>query len=523
MKKFDRSKLRLFPISERIHDLTLDVVMPLQPAGSGPLAERMLPVAERLARARELGAARILIMGAHVIRSGVQRYIIDLMRRGLISCLAMNGAGPIHDFEFALYGATTESVARYIASGQFGLWRETGRMNDVMREAYAADAGAGLGAALGREIATGDYPHKDLSLLAEAHRLGIPVTVHIGIGSDIIHEHPNFDAAAAGALSYNDFLTFAAQVQTLENGVVMNFGSGVMAPEVYLKALSMARNVAHGQGEAIKHFMTLVCDLHDLPQDLRAEPAKTDPAYYFRPWKTMLTRTVRDGGESLYIKGRHAETIPALWTALGQLEGAGAAATVASAPLADVAAAAAPCSSCTPVVGPEAWDRPKVVDIEELARLVAGFRARGLKVVQCHGCFDLMHPGHIKYFQAARRMGDVLIVTLSADRFVDKGPGRPAYTEQLRAESIAALECVSYVAVNQWPTAVETLKLVRPDVYVKGQEFESLQDKTGKLQQEHKLATELGIEFAFTHEIVFSSTKLLNAYFRSEPDGKQGE
>jgi len=164
-----------------------------------------------------------------------------------------------------------------------------------------------------------------------------------------------------------------------------------------------------------------------------------------------------------------------------------------------------------------------VLELEELAEKVAQMRAAGRKVVLCHGCFDLMHPGHIKYFQAARRMGDALVVTLSPDCYVDKGPGRPAYTQALRAESIAALECVDYVAVNKWPTAVETLKLVRPDVYVKGQEFEKLEDKTGKLQQEHRTATELGIEFAFTHEIVFSSTKLLNTYFSTAPGGKRNE
>ncbi|PKN06775.1 MAG: hypothetical protein CVU73_15400 [Deltaproteobacteria bacterium HGW-Deltaproteobacteria-8] len=515
---FDRSQLRLFPISERIHDLGLDVIMELQPTAPGPALERLRPLAPSLMRARELGAARILFMGAHVIRSGVQRYLIDLMRRGFISCLAMNGAGPIHDFEFALYGATTESVARYIASGQFGLWRETGRMNDVMREAYAADPQAGLGAALGREIAEGAYPHKGLSLLAEAHRLGVPVTVHIGIGQDIIHEHPNFDPAAAGALSYNDFLALTAQVQNLENGVVMNFGSGVMAPEVYLKALSMARNVAHGRGESIKRFTTLVCDLHDLPDSYRAEPPKSEPAYYFRPWKTMLARTVRDGGESLYVKGHHAETIPTLWTLLDELETGRTAVPPVG------AYDAAVCSECGPdAPASQGWDRPKVLDLSELAQAVAGMRARGLRVVHAHGCFDLMHPGHIKYFQAARRMGDALVVTVSADRFVDKGPGRPAYTEALRAESIAALECVDLVAVNPWPTAVETLRRVRPDVYVKGQEFETLTDETGKLQQEHAVAVELGIEFAFTHEIVFSSTQLLNAYFRTAPDADQGE
>jgi rfaE bifunctional protein nucleotidyltransferase chain/domain len=222
----------------------------------------------------------------------------------------------------------------------------------------------------------------------------------------------------------------------------------------------------------------------------------------------MLARTVSEGGESFYIQGRHADTVPALWTELAAPE--------------TPAEAIRPEAIQPEAIQPEAIqpEAAKVVDVQELARRVAAHKAAGRRVVHCHGCFDLMHPGHIKYFQAARRMGDVLVVTLSADRFVDKGAGRPVFSEDLRAQSIAALACVDSVAVNPWPTAVETLRLVRPDVYVKGQEFEQLVDKTGKLQQEHAVATELGIEFAFTHEIVFSSTKLLNAYFRQTPNGE---
>jgi rfaE bifunctional protein nucleotidyltransferase chain/domain len=155
----------------------------------------------------------------------------------------------------------------------------------------------------------------------------------------------------------------------------------------------------------------------------------------------------------------------------------------------------------------------KIVSIKQLHEIVTGYKQAGKTVSHCHGCFDLMHPGHIKYFQASKRMGDILIVTLSPDKFVDKGPDRPVFHQQLRAESIAALECVDHVAVNQWPTAVETLRLLKPDYYVKGQEFEKLEDKTGKLQQEYEVVQEIGCEMRFTHEIVFSSTKLLNAHF----------
>ena len=156
----------------------------------------------------------------------------------------------------------------------------------------------------------------------------------------------------------------------------------------------------------------------------------------------------------------------------------------------------------------------KIKVLEELSQIIKKLKSEGKKVVLCHGCFDLMHPGHIKYFQAARNMGDILVVTITPDIYVDKGLGRPVFNQNLRAESIAALECVDYVAVNKWPTAEETLRLLRPDIYVKGQEFEKMEDKTGKIQREHEVLKEIGAEMRFTHEIVFSSTKLLNQYFK---------
>jgi rfaE bifunctional protein nucleotidyltransferase chain/domain len=152
----------------------------------------------------------------------------------------------------------------------------------------------------------------------------------------------------------------------------------------------------------------------------------------------------------------------------------------------------------------------KILDIDTLTITTKELKSRGKTVVHCHGCFDLMHPGHIKYLQAAKRMGDVLLVTLTPDQFVDKGPDRPVFSQDLRAESIAALECVDFVSINLWPTAVETIRALKPHYYVKGQEFENLKDRTGKIQQEYKVLKEIGAEMRFTHEIVFSSTKLLN-------------
>ncbi len=307
---FDRSRLVIKPLAERQHDLDLSVLLPLDAPPSG-YAHAALPIlGQRLAEARTLGRARIALMGAHVLRAGVSRHLIDLMQRGVLTHLAMNGAGPIHDWEFALIGATTESVARYIQTGEFGLWRETGCMNDAI--VRGARDGLGLGEALGRAILDGDFPHKDISVLAQAVRLGVPVTVHVGVGYDIIHEHPNCDGAALGQASYQDFLIFARGVEALEGGVLLSLGSAVMGPEVYLKALSMARNVAHQEGRVIKKFTTGVFDLIEIDDDHRKQAPKSDPRYYYRPWKTILVRTVADGGESYYLQGDHRDTVPAL-------------------------------------------------------------------------------------------------------------------------------------------------------------------------------------------------------------------
>jgi hypothetical protein len=316
---FDRSQLLIKPLMERDHDLSIKETVKEPVRTTNPPGSPLNAVAEHIVRARREGKQVIMMMGAHVIRSGVQKYIIDLMERGFISCLSMNGAGIIHDFEFALIGATTESVAKYIQEGQFGLWKETGMINDIINSAYREDPSTGMGEAVGKAVGEGDYPYKEISLLAAGYGLGIPVTVHVGIGYDIIHEHPNCDGAATGATSYNDFLRFARNVEGLEGGVIMNFGSAVMAPEVFLKALSMARNAAHGKGETIRHFATLVCDLREILGDFGREPVKEDPQYYFRPWKTMLVRTVADGGKGYYVRGRHEETIPGLWTAINDI------------------------------------------------------------------------------------------------------------------------------------------------------------------------------------------------------------
>jgi len=313
-ERFDRTRLLLRPLVERTHDLSLSRWLELSDPAPPFDHPDLAAVAARIGEARERGAARILMLGAHVLRAGVNRHIIDLLRRGVFTHIAMNGACVIHDFELALIGATTESVARYIRSGEFGLWNETGILNDWIRNA----SGLGLGEAVGKRIMESDFPNRGISILAAAYECSVPATVHVGIGYDIIHEHPNCDGAATGLASYEDFLIFARAVENLEGGVMLSFGSAVMAPEIYLKALSMARNVAHQQGREIRRFTTAVFDLMPIEGDFHKELPKTEPAYYFRPRKTILIRTVADGGESYYFSGDHRATFPALWRALVQ-------------------------------------------------------------------------------------------------------------------------------------------------------------------------------------------------------------
>ncbi len=307
--QFDRSRLTIRPLSERDHDMGLPTLLPLDAPYPAPTAE-LRKVAAAVEQARANDRPVILMMGAHVIKVGLSRHVIDLLERGLVTHVAMNGAGPIHDYELALVGGSTESVARYIRTGEFGLWSDTGRINDLVAEGYAA--GLGYGEAIGKAIVEGGFAHAEISIAAACYRLGIPLTVHIGIGYDIIHEHPNCDGAALGGASYRDFLTYCHTVESLEGGVLLCFGSAVMGPEVYLKALSMARNVAAQEGRQIAHFTTAVCDLVPLGQDLTAEAPKDDPKYYYRPFKTILVRTVRDGGTSYYLQGDHTAILPGL-------------------------------------------------------------------------------------------------------------------------------------------------------------------------------------------------------------------
>ena len=315
MNSLNRDRLRILPLSERQHKMTVTEVYPLD-AETPPCENPDLRIlAARIATAHREGRQVIWMMGAHVMRRGNSRFIIDLMERGILTHVATNGACAIHDFELAHIGATLEDVEDYIWDGKFGNWEETGRyLNEAIRRGYRDQIG--FGEAVGRLIEHSEegitFPHRDVSMFAAAYRFGVPFTVHKGIGYDIIDQHPAADYAAMGWTTGEDFLRFAYSISQLEGGVFLNLGSAVMGPEVYLKSLSMARNIATQRGEQIRHFTTANFDLIDFP-DFQDEGAPTDAHYYHRPKKTILIRTVRDGGEGYHISGDFSVTVPHLY------------------------------------------------------------------------------------------------------------------------------------------------------------------------------------------------------------------
>ena len=302
--KFDCSKLNIKPLSQRIHDIDLEqVLIPVD----GEIPEFGHPALPEIARSivearRRYDASVIMMYGAHVIRTGNGLFMIELMKRGLVTHFATNGAASIHDFEFSLIGQTCESVAKYISEGQFGLWKESGIVNDAVRAGAAENLG--WGEAVGKYIWENNFPNREKSVLAMGYHLGVPCTVHIGIGNDIINEHPNADGAAMGICSYNDFLIYAQSVTGLNHGVIMDFGTAVAGPEVYLKSLSMARNVAAARGEEILPACAAVFDMQILADD--------EQRRNFRPWRNILATTAATGGKSFYVQGLHKQTVPNL-------------------------------------------------------------------------------------------------------------------------------------------------------------------------------------------------------------------
>ena len=258
MKKLEPLSLdgiKTYSLSERHSKVSFqDFGSPWRPGGSFREFVDRLPkilagaalreVAAAWVRARKAGRHVLLGMGAHPIKVGLSPVIIDLLQRGLITGVAMNGAGIIHDAEVAMVGRTSEDVDEVLGCGQFGMARETAEFLNAAI-AWGAKQGLGLGQAVGRRLLESDFPHKDLSLVGMAASLSVPLTVHVAVGTDIIHLHPSVSPEALGATSHLDFRLFAALVSELDDGVFINLGSAVVIPEVFLKALTLARNLGH--------------------------------------------------------------------------------------------------------------------------------------------------------------------------------------------------------------------------------------------------------------------------------------
>jgi len=259
-------------------------------------AETLRALASELLKARSLGKPILWGIGAHVLKVGLSPVIVDLMERGLATGLALNGAGIVHDFELAVAGQTSEEVAETLGSGAFGMARETGE--EVNRAIVEGDRdGLGLGAALGRYLEARRPPHLAVSLLAAAHRLGLPATVHVAVGTDIVHMHPACDPAALGRTSHLDFRIFAGEVARLGGGgVYLNVGSAVLLPEVFLKAVTLARNLGH----ELRDFAT----------------ANLDFIQSYRPITNVVQRPTHGVGRGYSLTGHHELLVPLLAAAL---------------------------------------------------------------------------------------------------------------------------------------------------------------------------------------------------------------
>jgi len=305
-EEFDLAGVRTYPLASRTSKARIELFgKPHRPGGSfaewfGSLpdilgARDLKAVIAALAAAKQRGAGIVWGIGAHVVKTGLSPIIVDLMRRGYVSAIAMNGAGIIHDFEVALSGATSEDVDEALGPGRFGMADETGRLlNEAV--AVAAQQSRGLGQTVAARLASMNGAHADVSILVAAHRLSIPVTVHVALGTDIIHMHPGASGAALGDASLRDFRYFASSVAKLAGGVYLNCGSAVVLPEVFLKAVALARN----RGLMLEQLTTVNIDFTRL----------------YRPHTNVVTRPVAGTGQGYSLIGHHEILIPLLAAAL---------------------------------------------------------------------------------------------------------------------------------------------------------------------------------------------------------------
>lgn len=304
-KKFpdiDFSKITTYSIFERKSLVQVDsFAAPWQKGGSFSTFLESLPqiligenfhnILRNVVKAVQSEKPVVLAMGAHVIKCGLAPIIIDLMERGIVSAIALNGAGIIHDFEVAYTGHTSEDVAEAISTGEFGMGRETGYfLNEAINQGIKE--GWGIGESVGRAIIASSPPYIKYSIVAAGTRLEIPITVHVSIGTDIIHMHPNANGAALGEGTHRDFKRFVGVVSQLESGVYFNIGSAVILPEVFLKAVSTVRNL----GYPLKNFTTVNMDF----------------IRHYRPTQNVVLRPTADAGEGYTLIGHHELLLPLL-------------------------------------------------------------------------------------------------------------------------------------------------------------------------------------------------------------------
>ncbi len=259
-------------------------------------AEDFQKVVSRIVEAVRGDKMVLVGMGAHPIKVGLNPIIINLMERGIIRGLALNGAGIVHDVEIALAGKTSEEVEEGLGTGAFGVTKETAELlNNALQAGHKE--GRGLGESMGRALQEeSGLQHREMSLCAAAFRLDIPLTVHVAIGTDVVHIHPSTDGAIIGEMTYRDFRLFAALVSSLEDGIYINLGSAVIMPEVFLKALSAARNLGH----RVKDFSTLNMDF----------------IQHYRPTQNVVCRPTIQGGEGFALTGHHEIMFPLLAAAV---------------------------------------------------------------------------------------------------------------------------------------------------------------------------------------------------------------
>jgi len=308
--QLDLKKIKTWSIKDRKNLVRIDNLM-------NPGRENIVKVEnkefsnliDKIIAARKIGAPVILSMGAHVIKSGLSRYLIKMMEENIITHISSNGAGSIHDFELAFIGGTSEDVPTAIEDGSFGMWEETGKwMNEAINQGAKLGMGYGESLAVFVEQNPEMFPYKNDCVFYQAYKNSIPTTYHIALGTDIIHQHPTCKMGSIGVTSGIDFKRMCGAVSKLDKGVFLNFGSAVIGPEVFLKALSISRNL----GYQVYNITTANFDLIQLG-DYKRKLTYDDYQYYYRPRKNIVNRPVSKGGTGYHFSLDHKVSIPNIY------------------------------------------------------------------------------------------------------------------------------------------------------------------------------------------------------------------